>query len=135
LTCCKKENVQRLWIVTSDGDYATKFGERLWLNPFLHQEVVQACGDGVEVRCFDNLMTAIEDFVGQTGVKADKLPSKERSKEIEKQIHDLPPFGGWDDGTQAAIAAHWRTSEAFDYGFVAAPPRPVAAISKPDEED
>src|SRR5262249_43485281 len=61
LTYCEKENVQRLWIITSDGDYVTKFGECVFLNPFLHQELKQTCGDGVEVRCFDNLMTAITD--------------------------------------------------------------------------
>jgi hypothetical protein len=138
LTYCEKENVQQLWIVTSDGDYLTKFGERLFLSPFRHRELKQACGDGVQVRCFDNLMSAIEDFVEQTGVKADKLPSKQRTKEIEKQIHDLPPFGwlrgNWDNGAQAAIAAHYP-QPGEGYSFVAAPPLPlVAAVSKPKED-
>jgi hypothetical protein len=138
LTYCKKENVQRLWIATSDGDFITKFGERVWLNPFLHQDVIQACGDGVEVRCFDNLMTAITDFVEQTGVKADKLPSKQRSKEIEKQIHDLPPFVGWDDGTQIAIRAHWAREAAIGSGyfdFLGNRPLPLAAISAPEKDE
>jgi hypothetical protein len=107
----KRENVQRLWIVTNDGDFTTKFGERVWLNPFLHRELVRTCGDGVEVRCFDNLMSAVEDFVEQTGVKADKLPSKQRAKEIQKQIRDLPPLGWlqtFDDGNTRWATRNYR---------------------------
>jgi hypothetical protein len=108
LTYCEKQNVERLWIVTSDGDYLTKFGERVWLNPFLHQELKQACGDGLEVRCFDNSMTAIEDFVKSTGVKAEKLPNEERAKEIKVGLQAWlmirttgaldAPFKAMDDG-------------------------------------
>src|SRR5262249_8873209 len=94
----------------------------------------QTCGDGVEVRCFDNLMTAITDFVEQTRVRADKLPNKQRSKEIEKQIHDLPPFRGWDDVAQV-VAHQWGTRPGFNYSISAGTARPLAAISTPAKEE
>ena len=96
---------------------------------------MQACGDNVDVWCFNKLTKAIEDFDETAGVVAEKLPTEQELKDAEKELDDLPPFRGWDDGMQAAMAAHWRTREAFDYGFVAAPPRPIAAISTPERDE
>jgi hypothetical protein len=58
-------------------------------NPFLYREPIQACGDGMEVRCFDNVIGAIKDFGKGAGVKAQKLSAEEKSKEIEKELQAL----------------------------------------------
>jgi hypothetical protein len=92
LTYCRKTGVKQLWIASSDGDYVTKFGNNhILLNPFLYQELSHACGEGLQIRCFDNVMTTIKDFAKRAGVKAEKLPSDEKSKEIEREIRGLSP--------------------------------------------
>jgi len=89
LTYCRIAGVKRLWIASNDSDYVTKFDKRVLLNPFLHLELMQTCGDKVEVWCFDNAMGAVKDFGKNAGVKAEKLPTQEKSQEIEKELRSL----------------------------------------------
>jgi len=100
LAHCKKTGVKRVWIVSRDSDYLTKVYGEVLIDPFLHRELRKACGDDVEVRPFDNAMTAIKDFVKNANVPAEKLPTEERAKEIEEEQQALPPFGWstYDDG-------------------------------------
>ncbi len=48
LSHCKKTGVGRLWIASDDSDHVTKFYGRVFLNPFLHEELIQYCSDGLE---------------------------------------------------------------------------------------
>jgi hypothetical protein len=144
LSHCKKVGVKRLWIASNDDDYVTKFYGRAFLNPFLHRDLIQACGDVVEVRCFDNVMGAIKDFGKNAGVKAEKLPTEETSKKIEEDLRALSPAGwlprgNWEDVTQAVIRAHWAKEAVVGsgyYDFLSRPPLPLlAASSKPEKDE
>jgi hypothetical protein len=106
----RRQGLSEVWIVSKDSDYLTKVYGDVLVDPFLHHELMKACGDDVEVRCFDNAMTAIEDFVKTANVPAEKLPTEERAREIEEELRALPPFGwsassNWDDAVAARHGA------------------------------
>ena len=75
----------KVWIISSDQDYFAKLEGKRFLNPFLHQELVAVNTAPTQVFCFDNLDEAIRDFVKQTGVKAEALPTEEESRKIEEE--------------------------------------------------
>ena len=118
LTHCKRGGSNRLWIVTNDEDFGTKWERRFFLNPLLIQDLIGACGADVEARCFDNLADGIADFGKNAGVTAKKQPTDQEAAEIKKEIDTLPPIGwmsAYDDATMAVIRNH-----QFRQGFVAA---------------
>jgi hypothetical protein len=90
LSDCKKRNVKRVWIITNDGDYCTKYEKKMLLNSFLHDDLAKTCGNGVEIRCFADLLAGIEDFGKNAGVIADKLPTEQEAIEIKKELDSLP---------------------------------------------
>jgi PIN like domain len=148
LTYCRIAGVKRLWVASNDGDYVTKFDKRVLLNSFLHRELMQTCGDEVEVRCFDNVMGAVEDFGKKAGVRAEKLPSEEKSKQIEKELQALPQRNLFSEqfvlemaeaAAEALIAGHplpiarpltrslveqWKRKNPFGKGTSTSPKRP-----------
>lgn len=87
---------KRLWIISRDGDYGTRFGERLFLNPFLYEEL-RAVNSSVEVHWFEDIPSGIKHFAEKTGVKADNLPPPEVANDIRREESDLPPLD-WLDG-------------------------------------
>jgi hypothetical protein len=128
LSHCKKTRVKRIWIVSNDGDYVTKFDRCVLLNPFFARELMQACGNELEIRCFINLMKAIKDFANQPGVTAKKLPTEQRSKEIEEELQALPSPGWprrWNDGSMEAINQWWMAAVAGNLGLNLSRPPPL----------
>jgi hypothetical protein len=109
LSHCKDRS--KLWVVSKDSDYCTRRGKTIYLNPLLYAEVAQTGIDTRNVFCFDNIDDAIKHFVQHTGVKAERLPTPQESKEIKEEMKFLPPvdFAAlWDD---AAIAAGQQALE------------------------
>ena len=47
-----------------------------------------------------DLLTGLEDFGKNAGVKAEKLPTEKEAKEIRREIEGLPPIG-WMEGMRA----------------------------------
>ena len=78
---------RRLWIITSDGDYATQYYDRHFVNAFLLDELQRA---GVNAFLFPDLLSGIKDFAEQTGVPAEQLPSEEIIEEIKEEEANLP---------------------------------------------
>lgn len=133
LSFCKDK--EKLWIVTRDGDFVTRHEGKLFLNAALYDDLAHLNDTPPEVYCFDSIDDAIRDFAKVTGVKAEKLPTPEQSKEIKKEQGSLPPpgsveyiylaapptsgaVGGWldsDNPFAASVAtqnAFWRRNEA-----------------------
>ena len=148
LAHCKKTGVKRVWIVSRDSDYLTKVYGEVLIDPFLDRELRKACGDDVEVRPFDNAMTAIKDFVNNANVPAEKLPTEERAKEIEEEQRALPPLGWqptFDEGgilaarRRAMLDARFKAlddGERGQYSFVSQPSlalRMASLKNSPDE--
>jgi PIN domain len=101
LTYRNQHKINRLWIVSRDGDYCTRCDDKSFLlNPFLSLELRQV---GVsDIRCFGDLLAASEDFAQNAGVTANNLPTAEESKEIRKEIDALPPLY-----STSIIHDHW----------------------------
>ena len=96
----------KLWIITGDGDYATEYKEKMFLNAALYQELVKLHGSAPEVFCFNNIPDRIKHFSETTKVKAEKLPTPEETEQIKKELESLPPLGwlsNYDDGVFIAI--------------------------------
>lgn len=83
----------KLWIITKDSDYCITYGEQIWLNPFVYQDLVRIGNSAPEVYCFNNVGDGLKHFVKTTGVPATKLPTDDESKEIKREIESLPPVG------------------------------------------
>jgi hypothetical protein len=109
LTHCKANNVKRLWVLTSDRDYTENFEKRLFLNSLLRRDLTKACGTGLEVYCFNDLLDGVDNFGASAGVKADKLPSAEEATEIKKEIEGLRPVGWMHGGDNRSLAALMNT--------------------------
>ena len=83
----------KLWIITRDSDFCTKLSNTMFLNPHLYQDLVRLNGQAPEIYCFDSIDNGIRDFVSKEGIKAEKLPTSEESKEIKEEQDSLPPLG------------------------------------------
>jgi hypothetical protein len=75
---------KRLWIISRDGDYGTVYEGKGFLNLYLYDELLRMNPDA-EAFLFDDVVDGIKDFANKTGVKADKLPSAEETREIKKE--------------------------------------------------
>jgi len=77
----------RIWMITRDSDYCLKSCGKLFLNPFLSQEIKRAAL-GVEILCFENMKDGLKDFVQQTGITA-KMPTPKDSEEIKEELDSV----------------------------------------------
>jgi hypothetical protein len=91
LLCHCKDN-SKLWIISKDSDYSTRHSGKMFLNPLLYQDLIRMNQPIPEVVCFDSIDEGIRDFVQTTGVKAERLPTPEESKEIKEELDSLPPL-------------------------------------------
>jgi hypothetical protein len=134
LTHCK--GGARLWIITSDKDYFTQHEKKKLLNPLLHRDIADACGEPVEIRCFDKLNAGLTDFAANAGVKAEKLPTDAESEQIDSEIESLPQEGwimGASGGTMSPTlfsAAQTDFADSFA-GMIAATKAYQAARESP----
>jgi len=88
LSRCKDKS--RLWIITRDGDYATNYGGKLFLNAALYKNLAELREPAPDVRCYDNIPDGIKDFADTVDVKAEKLPNPEETEQIKKEQEALP---------------------------------------------
>src|SRR2546427_451561 len=86
----------KLWIITGDGDYATEYKGKMFLNAMLYQDLARLYQRPPEVFPFNNILDGIKHFAEITKVKADKLPTPEETEQIKKELDSLPPRG-WVD--------------------------------------
>jgi hypothetical protein len=70
--------------VTADSDFVTKWKGHCLLNPLLSRELKES--GVVEVHCFHDLLSGLQHFGANAGVKAEKLPTEEEATEIKKEI-------------------------------------------------
>src|SRR5262249_15477326 len=89
LNHCKGKS--KLWIISKDSDFSIKHGGKMFLNPLLYKDLTRI-QQNLAVFCFDAIDEGIRDFVKTTGVTAEKLPTLEESKEIKKELQELPPL-------------------------------------------
>jgi hypothetical protein len=81
---------KRLWVVSTDGDYGTEYGRKLFLNRALCEDLARVA-DSPQAFYFRSIVDAIEHFVAATGVSAGKVLTPEEKQEIKKQEEALPP--------------------------------------------
>jgi len=81
---------KRLWIISRDGDYGTRFGNGSFLNSFLRLELAQIADDPV-VYIFEDLVEGLTHFVETAGVPAMIKLTTEELTEIETEEKSLPP--------------------------------------------
>jgi hypothetical protein len=103
LTKCKDE--PKLWILTSDSDYATKHEERIFLNALLYQDLALMYQNEPEVFCFDTIAEGLKHFSATTEVKAKELLTPEETEQIKKEQESLPPLGWLVDSSGALSTA------------------------------
>src|SRR5208282_2816631 len=82
---------KKLWIISRDGDYSTKYRRKRFLSRFLHEEVL-AIVPKAKVFVFDELLEGLKHFAETTGVKADKLPTAQETEAIKKELEELDTF-------------------------------------------
>jgi PIN domain-containing protein len=100
LTRCKDMKCTGLWIVTRDSDFGITWKRQFLLNSLLYRDLTNVCGAELQIHCFSDLLTGLEDFGKNAGVKAEKLPTEKEAKEIRREIEGLPPIG-WMEGMRA----------------------------------
>jgi len=105
LTHCKDTKCTGLWIITRDSDFGITWKGQFLLNSLLYRDLTKVCGAGLRIQCFSNLLTGLEDFGKNAGVKAEKLPTEKEAEEIRKEFEGLPPIG-WMEGMRAMDEAN-----------------------------
>jgi hypothetical protein len=106
LNQCKDKS--RLWIITRDGDYATSYGGKLFLNAALYKNLAELRQPATDVRCYDNIPDGIKDFADTVHVKAEKLPSPEETEQIKKEQEALPRLDWMTWGTESTFRKDTR---------------------------
>jgi hypothetical protein len=86
LSQCQRLCPDKIWIITADTDFFTKFGNERILNPLLNRDLATACGVQPEIRCYDDLSVGLTDFAKTIGVKPGRIPTPEEGTEIKKEI-------------------------------------------------
>ena len=119
LSRCKDKS--RLWIITRDGDFATKYGGKLFLNAALYQNLAELRQPAPEVFCFDNIPDGIKHFAETVHVKAEKLPSPEEIEQIKKEQEALPPLDWMNWDTASIVANLYAQKRARDVAAFLAP--------------
>jgi|SRR5208337_2018956 len=90
LTACKMCGCERLWVVSNDDDYSYKMSNEVFINAFLHKDLRRVCGDTLEVYCFRDLLSALQHFEKNSGLKVAKMPSKKEATKIREELDALP---------------------------------------------
>ena len=124
LSYCK--GGKRLWIITNDKDYHTEYERTLLLNPLLRRDLTEDLGASTEVYCFNTLLAGVNHFGQNAGVKAEKLPTPDEVKEIEKEEKEFP-FLGWLDSS-SDLGASMVVRNAYEQRR-----RHIAAIAASDQ--
>ena len=125
LNACRKDAAMRLWVITRDRDYGTRYADKLFLNAFLRQEAAAAC-PAIELYCFDDLLKGLQHFAANAGVEAKQLPTEEEAKDIEKEIEALPQSNTMAPMTESELEILGRYNRRLGihyFGPVGNPPR------------
>jgi hypothetical protein len=88
----KSKGNSRLWVITRDSDYATKYAGETFLNAALYRELGEL-ELSLEVFCFSDIDTGLRRFAATAKVKAEKLPTPEEAEQIKKEQESLTPLG------------------------------------------
>jgi hypothetical protein len=113
LTRCSPSS--RLWIVTRDGDFATQYGKKTFLNAALYQDLSKRSQTKAEVYCFNSIADGITHFAQKTEVNADKLPTPAEIQEINNEQESLPPIGSTTEPFETWRRTHFgKPATAFD---------------------
>lgn len=78
----------KLWLITSDSDFATKHEKSLFLNAFLMQEI-KALPNSPQVFVFDETLGGIQDFAKVNNIDLDIEISREEIDEINVEEQRL----------------------------------------------
>jgi hypothetical protein len=81
----RTKNISHLWLITGDDDFGEFVNDEYLLNPLLHGELTCQNPD-LKVYCFDGILKGLQHFAEHSGVKAEKLPSKEQAQAIDRQL-------------------------------------------------
>src|SRR5262249_19161881 len=79
-----------LWVLSRDGDYSTKIGNNMHLNPALLRDIERRCRPAPKVYCFDNIPDGIKSFTDTLGLKAKTLPTPDEVEEIKRDQRAIP---------------------------------------------
>jgi hypothetical protein len=113
---------KKLWILTKDSDYGHFYDGKGFLNEFLYEELRKVSPDA-EAFLFGDVADGIKHFAAVTGVKADKLPSREQMEEIKTEENTLPPL---DSPYQGRMYSR-PFGNYLDLSFSSGPPLPLRA--------
>ncbi|MCH8041939.1 MAG: DUF4935 domain-containing protein [Nitrospinae bacterium] len=121
----------KLWIISRDGDYLTKYRGKMFLNAQLYQDLVSlGLSTMPEVFCFDNIPDGIKHFAVTTHVAAKELPSPEETEKIKKEQESLPPLGWLDTNFRDQVASS-LTSAAWEDYLVTLMTNPTVSVLVP----
>jgi hypothetical protein len=81
---------KRLWIISRDGDYGTKYKDSVYINGFLYEDLCKVVANP-EVYLFEDIAEGLRHFVEITGTKAEQQLTPEEIKEISNEEKSLPP--------------------------------------------
>lgn len=76
----------RIWIITNDFDFYTKFKTTCYLNPFLSQELLNK-NAGIKINIFESLSDGLRDFFNLN--KIDSKISEDDFKKVIKEEKNL----------------------------------------------
>jgi hypothetical protein len=113
---------KKLWILTKDSDYGHFYDGEGFLNEFLYEELRKVSPDA-EAFLFGDVADGIKHFAAVTGVKADKLPSREQMEEIKTEENTLPPLDPPYEGRMYSRPF----GNYLDLSFSSRPPLPLRA--------
>lgn len=87
-------NGNEIWIITNDGDYFSQYNGKLYLNPFLYNELMRRGNNKPsKIKLFDSLSKGIKDFVSRLNYSVKTMPSGDKLELImieEAELHLHP---------------------------------------------
>jgi len=83
-----------VWLISKDGDYCRKRGERVILNAALYSDLIEAV-PGIRVHCFTELEKGLRDYIKSNPIPDLTLPTAAEADQVNAEQTSLPPLFGW----------------------------------------
>jgi hypothetical protein len=132
-------NVNRLWLITRDSDYAVDYKGKSYLNSLFDREL-RSFSHAIETFCFKDMYQGLKHFAETVNVSIKGLPTAEEAEKIKEEQAALPPILGTPDWSNAAMTAirisNWpRSVIAYHTSPAGVPPQVITSpyqVQQPD---
>jgi len=131
---------KEIWIITNDGDYLSQYKGKIYLNPYLYNELKRKGNNKPpKIKLFESLSKGLEDFCSKLDHPIKSMPSGDELEQIiieEAEIHLHPEISRkMVESSNIASVGYDPTTEVLEIEFHAGGVYQYCNVSKEVYDD